>query len=96
VTISPVRDTIELAAPGAAPAQPDGDPFGAVFLDAVGRVQAFQERAAASAGRFLDGESEEVHQVALEAQRAALAFDLFLQTRNKAVQAYQEIMRMQL
>jgi flagellar hook-basal body complex protein FliE len=29
-------------------------------------------------------------------QKAELAFDLFLQARNKAVNAYQEIMRMQM
>jgi flagellar hook-basal body complex protein FliE len=31
----------------------------------------------------------------LATQRAELAFELFLQVRNKVVQAYQEIMRMQ-
>jgi len=29
-------------------------------------------------------------------QRAELSLDLFLQTRNKVVSAYQEIMRMQM
>ena len=33
---------------------------------------------------------------ALATQRAELALDLFLQTRNKVVSAYQEIMRMQM
>jgi flagellar hook-basal body complex protein FliE len=32
----------------------------------------------------------------LATQRAELAFDLFLEMRNKVVQAYQEIMRMQM
>ena len=40
-------------------------------------------------------QSEELHATALAVQRAELAFDLFLQARNKVVQAYQEIMRMQ-
>ncbi len=45
---------------------------------------------------FLRGESEEVHKVALDAQRAELSLEMFLQMRNKVVQAYQEIMRTQL
>ena len=32
----------------------------------------------------------------LATQRASLDFELFLQVRNKVVQSYQEIMRMQL
>jgi flagellar hook-basal body complex protein FliE len=32
----------------------------------------------------------------LSTQRAGMAFDMLLQVRNKVVQAYQEVMRMQL
>jgi flagellar hook-basal body complex protein FliE len=32
----------------------------------------------------------------MAAQKAELAFEMFLQTRNKLVQAYQEVMRMQI
>ena len=53
-------------------------------------------QAAQSVERFLSGEGEELHTTALGAQRAELAFEMFLQTRNKVVQAYQEIMRMQM
>jgi flagellar hook-basal body complex protein FliE len=73
-----------------------GDPFREAFQSAVAEVARFQNQAAQSADRFLRGEGEEIHQVALDAQRAELAFDLFLQARNKVVDAYQEIMRMQL
>ena len=44
---------------------------------------------------FLTGGNEELHSVALAAQRASLEFELFLQVRNKVTSAYQEIMRMQ-
>lgn len=80
----------------ATPANPGADPFREMFQQAVSEVTRFQEQAAQSADRFLRGEGEELHQVALDAQRAELSFDLFLQTRNKVVDAYQEIMRMQL
>lgn len=72
-----------------------GAAFQSVFVDAVARVEQFQRNAKASVERFLAGEAEELHQVALNAQQAELSFELFLQVRNKVVSAYQEIMRMQ-
>lgn len=52
--------------------------------------------AARSTEQFLNGENEELHNVALATQRAEMVFELGLQVRNKVVQAYQEIMRMQM
>jgi flagellar hook-basal body complex protein FliE len=74
----------------------EGDGFGGIFQQAVAQVAGQQQQAEASMGAFLRGESEEVHQVALDAQRAELSLEMFLQMRNKVVQAYQEVMRMQL
>lgn len=70
--------------------------FRAVLDGAIRRVEQFQHEASQSVERFLSGEGEELHTTALAAQRAELAFEMFLQTRNKVVQAYQEIMRMQM
>jgi len=67
-----------------------------MFRRAVDEVTRFHDQAAQSADRFLRGEDEQIHKVALDAQRAELSLDLFLQVRNKVVDAYQEIMRMQL
>jgi flagellar hook-basal body complex protein FliE len=73
-----------------------GAGFGSVLADAIGRVDQFQQNAQSSVGKFLSGEDEEVHKVALATQQAAMSFDLFLQVRNKVVSAYQEVMRMQM
>ncbi len=70
--------------------------FSSVMASAVETVNSMQNSADATVRRFLSGEGGELHQVALEQQQAQLAFDLLLQMRNKAVQAYQEVMRMQL
>jgi flagellar hook-basal body complex protein FliE len=72
-----------------------GQAFHATFSDAVAKVESFQQNAQASIDRFLSGEGEELHQVAMATQRAELSFDLFLQVRNKVVAAYEEVMRMQ-
>lgn len=72
------------------------DPFGEALREAVSRVEGSAAQATASAERFLNGEGEELHTVAIDAQRAALQFELFLQMRNKVVEAYHEVMRQQL
>jgi flagellar hook-basal body complex protein FliE len=84
---------LPLAGTTAAGSRP-GD-FQKIFESAVNKVEGLRVGAEQSAERFLSGESEELHQTALATQRAEIAFDLFLQVRNKVVQAYQEVMRMQ-
>ena len=74
---------------------PAGGAFQSAFSDAVKKVESFQSNADASVNRFLSGEGEEIYKVALATQQADLSFQLFLQTRNKIVSAYQEVMRMQ-
>ncbi len=75
--------------------KPSGTAFQDALKDAFQGVDKLQKSAHASTESLLRGESEDLHKVALDQQRASLAFDLFLQVRNKAVTAYQEIMRMQ-
>lgn len=90
-SILPIAPSTE----GARPA-PGGDAFQTAFAEAVAKVEGFQQNAKASVDRFLAGEGEELHQVALAAKQAELSFDLFLQVRNKVVSAYEEVMRMQI
>ncbi len=93
--------SIPTVAPITAPSIPSGgdtaggEAFHAAFTDAVNKVESFQNNAQASVERFLSGEGEELHQVALASKQAELSFDLFLQVRNKVVAAYEEVMRMQ-
>jgi flagellar hook-basal body complex protein FliE len=70
--------------------------FGDVFNRAIQAVEGLNQDATASVERFLSGDGEELHSTILATTRAELGFDLFLQTRNKVVSAYQEIMRMQM
>ena len=70
--------------------------FQSLLNDAIARVDQTQQSSKAIAEKFLSGEDEEVHKVALAAQEAEINFDLFMQIRNKVVSAYQEVMRMQM
>ena len=97
VPITPIRPPAGL--PQIEPFSPSRNSAGAfqsVLSAAIGRVEQFQQNSQTTIGKFLSGEDEEVHKVALATQQAEIAFDLFLQVRNKVVSAYQEVMRMQM
>jgi flagellar hook-basal body complex protein FliE len=70
--------------------------FQGVLSEAIGHIEQFQQNAQTSIDKFLSGEDQEVHKVALATQETQMAFDLFLQVRNKVISAYQEVMRMQM
>jgi flagellar hook-basal body complex protein FliE len=67
-----------------------------VLHAAYQRTEQSGAEAARMVGQFLSGESQDLHSVALAGQKASLEFEMLLQVRNKIVQAYQEVMRMQL
>jgi flagellar hook-basal body complex protein FliE len=97
IPITPIQ--APAAVPRIAPLNPSSGSAGAfrsVLSDAINRVEQFQKNSDTAIGKFLSGEDEEVHKVALATQQAEIAFDLFLQVRNKVISAYQEVMRMQM
>ncbi len=86
-----------LSAPLSTPGESRGTGFGDVLSEAIRSVETAGQNAGDSVERFLSGEGgEDLHTTVLATQRAELSFELFLQMRNKAVSAYQEIMRMQM
>lgn len=82
---------------GAAVSTPkSGGGFASVLEGAIQSVEQTGRQADTAIQNFLNGDGEELHNVALSVQRASLAFDLGLQVRNKVVSAYEEVMRMQM
>jgi flagellar hook-basal body complex protein FliE len=86
---------IEPGAAAAPAAGPAAGGFGEILKEAVRKVEEYQKAADASVERFLKGEEEDLHRVAMVTQQAEVAFEMFLQVKNKVLQAYQEVMRMQ-
>jgi flagellar hook-basal body complex protein FliE len=93
VTISPIPTITAPPLPGTS-ATPGGA-FQSVLAEAISKVEGIQNHAQASVDRFLSGEGEELHHLAIAGQQAELSFQLFLQIRNKVVTAYQQVMQMQ-
>jgi len=83
--------------PGSTPVnQAGGAMFQDMFDTAVNTVQGFQTEATKSVEELLSGASEDVHKPIIATQKADLAFQLFMQVRNKVVSAYQSVMGTQL
>lgn len=95
--ISPIRAVPlpDLNAPNSAGLSGGGGDFQSLLANAIGGVERLRGDAGKTVQRFLAGDGEEVHTVALATQRAELAFETFLQIRNKVVSAYQAVMQMQ-
>ena len=82
--------------PGSASPATSGIAFKAILADSIQQVQNSADFASKTVEQFLSGENSDLHQVAIASQKAELTFEFYLQARNKVVQAYQEVMRMQL
>jgi flagellar hook-basal body complex protein FliE len=76
-------------------AEPQPGSFAQLLGDAVTRVQQVQGVADQELRKLLAGDSVDLHRVMLAGEHASLASDLLMAVRNKVVDAYQEIMRMQ-
>lgn len=94
--ITPISSMPVVQALPAAPAASRPSGFGAVLESAVNSVENVRQQSTEMVEKFLAGEGGELHTTVLATQRAELSFQLFLQARNKVVDAYQEIMRMQM
>ncbi len=71
------------------------DSFGQVLDDALSKLSQKELAANQAIASLAAGEDVELHQVMLAMQEADIAFQLATQVRNKLVEAYQEVMRMQ-
>ncbi|MDT0188406.1 flagellar hook-basal body complex protein FliE [Microbacterium sp. ARD31] len=89
-----------LAAPvvqAPAPAAPavQGADFGSLVLDGIERLEGLQDSADGLAVRAATGTLPNIHDYTLAAAEAETATKLTVAVRNKAIEAFSEIMRMQ-
>ena len=69
--------------------------FADQLKNAVAEVNDLQTRREDMVEQMVTGEATEVHDVMIAAKESQLAFELLLEIRNKLLESYQEIMRMQ-
>ena len=69
--------------------------FGTMLDGLVGNVSSKQTEAAELTKKVLLGDSDQLHQSVIAMQEASVAFTMMVEVRNKLVESYQELMRMQ-
>jgi len=77
------------------PTQNSLDSFGRIFENAVDKVNDAQKGADLAIEMFAAGQMD-VHRVMIEVEKANTTLQLAIQLRDKMVEAYQEVMRMQM
>jgi len=73
-----------------------GESFGDTLTKAIEKVNDLQKQADSAAVKVATGDVENIHQAMIAMEKAVLALEFTVQVRNKAVEAYQELMRTQI
>lgn len=68
--------------------------FSAMLKDAINEVNNTQATSDVYTNKLVNGQDVELHDVMIAAQKANVTLNTALSIRNKAVEAYQEVMRM--
>ena len=76
-------------------AQAPGESFGTMLDGLVNTVSGKQTEATELTKRVLLGDNDQLHQSVIAMQEASVAFTMMVEVRNKLVESYQELMRMQ-
>ena len=69
--------------------------FSDFLNNALEKVNTLQQESAEATNKFITGESDNIHDVMIAGSKADLALQMTLQVRNKVMDAYNEIMNMQ-
>jgi len=72
-----------------------GDGFGSVLHQAINKVGELSDASDQQVGQMLQGNQQDIHSVMIAVEKADVAFQLMMQVRNKIVNAYQEVSRLQ-
>lgn len=84
------------AKPSPDQASAGGPDFGDLLKQALNEVNQASQTAEGEARNLMLGESADMHSAMLAVQKADLSFQMMMAVRSKLIDAYREVMRMQL
>ena len=97
VTFSPVTSQLNIQKTEAKPLTPSEaqKSFSSFLKDSIEKVNETQIQSDTLTEKLALGQEVDLHEVMIASQKANVTMQLTLEIRNKAVEAYQEMMRMQ-
>ena len=78
------------------PGQGSGDSFGSVLGKLISDVNTKQNAATAAVDGLQSGQNVPLHQAVIAMEEANVSFQLMVEVRNKLLDSYQELMKMQI
>jgi flagellar hook-basal body complex protein FliE len=81
---------------GGAPGAQGNVAFGDILKQALQEVNQVSAQADTEARNLMTGESADMHSAMLAVQKADLSFQMMMAVRSKLIDAYREVMRMQM
>ena len=69
--------------------------FKELLMEALQNVNSLEQEASKMTEDFIAGKTDNIHSVMIDAEKASVSLDFVMEVRNKVLEAYQEIMRMQ-
>ena len=69
--------------------------FGATLKNAISQVNDLSDSSDQKVTELLQGDRQDIHNVMIAVEKADIAFQLMMQVRNKIVNAYQEVSKLQ-
>lgn len=94
--IPPVSSITTLEQGAAAPVSGSGAGFSGVFKAQITQLDQSIKSAQSQSLRLAAGEAESLHHVMLSIEQARIAFQFALQVRNRVMEGWQDLQRMQL
>ncbi len=91
--LAPIRMQVANAASKATPAEVTQD-FGSFLQDAIDGIAAQEHKVHETTDKFIIGQAD-VSELMIISEQAKLSLQLTTQIRNKVIEAYHEVMRMQ-
>lgn len=74
----------------------DKNSFGEILKNSLNKVNELQKNADVETQNLITGQATDLHSVLIATEEAKLALETTVQVRNKVIEAYQEINRMQI
>ncbi|HVM91835.1 MAG TPA: flagellar hook-basal body complex protein FliE [Terriglobales bacterium] len=80
-----------------APAGSSGEQggFGETLRNAIHSVDQLNQTSDSQVGELLKGDRQDIHNVMIAVEKADVSFQLMMQVRNKILNAYQEVSKLQ-
>jgi flagellar hook-basal body complex protein FliE len=95
-TLKEIRDSkLQTPAPAAPGSSEGAKSFGQILSDSIQSVNAAQKESDTKMNELAVGKNQNIPEIMISAEKADIQLRLMVQVRNKIIEAYQEIMKMQ-